>query len=217
MIAHRFSIALAAVMLAACHRAERPAVDQPVPPVVPADSFQFPPSFVNSADREVVFVPPEQMEARNRIFEQYGPPTTVAAATKQALDLEREYQSDKEYLPRVEIIYRLADASSQQSREALTRLFFTEKDTDLRVQMVTALPFVDAADINLSLPILQEALKPGQPRELREAGLDTIQALNDPRTLPLLQALSNDPDEELRATARQTAEYYNEVLDLERR
>jgi HEAT repeat protein len=151
------------------------------------------------------------------MFEKYGPPATVAAATQQALELEREYQTDPEYLSRVEIIHRLADASSAQSRETLTRLFLTEKDLDLRVQMVSALPFVDAADLNPSLPILREALKPGQPRELREAGLDAIQSLNDPRTIPLLQLLLNDPDEELRESATRTSEYYHEVLELDRR
>lgn len=151
------------------------------------------------------------------MLDQYGPPKTAAAALQQAVQLYQEYQTEKEYLPRVEIIYRLADASSPQARETLSRLFFTEKDPELRVQMVSALPFVDSGDLNLSLPILQEALKAGQPRELREAALDTIQTLNDPKTSPLLQILLNDPDEELRDTAARTIEYYKEVMELDAR
>jgi hypothetical protein len=146
-----------------------------------------------------------------------GPPTTAEAAMKQAVSLQQEYQTEKEFLPRVEIIYRLADASTPQSRGVLSSLFFSEKNLDLRVQMVSALPFVDAGDFNLSLPILQEALKPTQPLELREAGLDAIQTLNDPITLPLLQPLLQDPDDELRETAAQTIRYFREVLELDAR
>jgi HEAT repeat protein len=146
-----------------------------------------------------------------------GPPTTPEAALKQAVQLQAEYHTEKEFLPRVEIIYRLADASTPQARGVLSSLFFRERDLDLRVQMVNALPFVDSGDLNLSLPILQEALKAGQPRELREAGLDTIQTLNNPQMLPLLQPLLNDPDVELRETAARTIEYYKEVLQLDSR
>jgi hypothetical protein len=154
---------------------------------------------------------------RSILYEMFDPPTTAEAALKQAVQLQTEYYADTEFLPRVEIIYRLADASTPQSRGVLSRLFFSEKDVELRVEMVNALPFVDSGDLNLSLPILQEALKAGQPRELREAGLDTIQSLNDPKTLPLLNLLINDPDEEIRETAVRTIEYYKEVLDLDAR
>jgi hypothetical protein len=160
---------------------------------------------------------PRPGEDRSILYEMLGPPTTAAAAMQQAVQLQQEYQTETEFLPRVEIIYRLADASTPQARGVLSSLFFRERNVDLRVQMVSALPFIDSGDLNLSVPILQEALRPTQPRELREAGLDTIQALNDPQTLPLLQPLLNDQDPELRETAAQTIEYYQEVLQMNAR
>ena len=39
--------------------------------------------------------------------------------------------------------------------------------------------------------------------------------MNDPKTLPLLQPVLNDPDQELRETAAQTIEYDREVLTLD--
>lgn len=155
--------------------------------------------------------------ADRSVLDQFSPPKTAEAASRQAVQLFQEYQSEKEYLPRVEIIYRLADASSPQSREMLTRLFFSERDPELRVQMVSALPFVEGGDLNLSLPILQEALKPAQPRELREAAVDTIQSLNDPKAMPLLLPLLSDPDSELRDTVRHTVDYLREVEQLNQR
>lgn len=151
------------------------------------------------------------------IVARFGRPTTVEGALKEATELLREYQTDTEYLSRVETIYKLADASSPQSRAILSQLFFSEKNLELRVQMVNALPFVDSEDLGLSLPLLQEATKAQQPRELRAAGLDTIHTLNDPRTLPALLPMLNDPDEELRKSAAETVQYYQEVLKLDQR
>jgi HEAT repeat protein len=151
------------------------------------------------------------------VLEILGPPTTPEAAAKQAAELARTYQTEREYTPRVEAVYRLADASSPQSREMLRQLFFSEKDVDLRVQMVTSLGFVESEDLAPSVPILQEALKPTQPRELRDAAVDAIQAIHDPRTIPLLQIALADPDPEIRETASRTIEYFHEVLGREQR
>lgn len=216
----RCSFAGVCLWFAACHRpiAQPAPTPQPIASPAPAEIVSWiPPLRILKPQRDPAQpLTPGEARDRDAMYEKYGPPTTAAAAVQQAAKLQQEYRLEKEYLPRVEIIYRLADASTPQSRGALSQLFFSERDPDLRVQMVTALPFVDAGDINLSLPILQEALKPGQPRELREAGLDAIQSLNDPQTLPLLLPLLNDPDEELRETVTTTAEYYKEVLQLDR-
>lgn len=153
-------------------------------------------------------LPPEA----SGLLEMLGPPATPEAAAKQAAELQREYQAEREYAPRVETVYRLADASSPQSREVLRFLFFSEKDLALRVQMVSSLSFVESEDLAPSVPILQEALKPTQPRELRDAAIDAIQSIHDPRTIPLLQIALSDPDPELRETASRTIEYFQEVL-----
>jgi hypothetical protein len=149
------------------------------------------------------------------LVEMLGPPTTVEGAIKQAAELRQAYYSDKEFLPRVETIYSLADASTPQSREVLRQIFFTETDVELRVEMVSALAFVDSEDLMYSAPILQEALRPTQPRELREAALDTIQGLNDSRAIALLLPALTDPDPELVETASDTLEYLQEVLRME--
>jgi HEAT repeat protein len=153
-------------------------------------------------------VPPEAGD----VLAILGPPSTPEAAAKQAAELTRQYQNEREFAPRVETVYRLADASSPQSREALRVLFFSEKDPDLRVQMVNSLSFVDHEDLLPSVLILQEALKQTQPRELREAAVEAIQSIHDPRTIPLLQIALSDPDPELRDTASRTIEYFQEVL-----
>lgn len=158
---------------------------------------------------------PQTEEKFQSILDLLGPPATPEAAVRQAAELTKEFQAEREYLPKVEIAHRLADSSTPQAREALRYLFFAETDLDLRVQMVSSLGLVDSEELAPSLPILQEALKPSQPRELREAALDTIQSLNDPRTIPTLQSALIDPDLELRETAERTIEYLREVLQLE--
>lgn len=147
-------------------------------------------------------------------IEMLEPPKTPEAATRQAVELERAYRIDREYVNRVETVHRLADASSPQSRDTLRRLFFEEQNLELRVQMVHSLSFVESDDFAPSMPILQEAIRPTQPRELREAAIDTIQSLNDPRAIPLLQIALADTDPELRESAERTIEYLNEVLQI---
>ena len=146
------------------------------------------------------------------LLELLGPPATPEAAARQAAELEREFKTEREFAPSVEAIYRLAEGSSLKSREVLRVLFFAETDPEMRVQMVNSLSFVESEDLRPSLPIFNEALKPTQPRELREAALDTIQSMHDPRTINLLQLALADPDPELRETAMRTIEYFQEVL-----
>ncbi|MEQ1861798.1 MAG: HEAT repeat domain-containing protein [Chthoniobacteraceae bacterium] len=180
-------------------------------------------SGAGDARRPAPLLPAMRMEIKpvapdsSGLLELLGPPTTPEAAAKQAAELERDFKTERDFAPRVEAIYRLADASSLQSREVLRALFFAETDLDMRVEMVTSLSFVESEDLKPSLPIFQEALKPTQPRELREAALDTIQSLHDPRTIPLLQVLLADEDPELRETAMRTIEYFQEVLERESR
>lgn len=152
-----------------------------------------------------------------RVLERFGPPTTPEAWNRQAAELANAYRTERDPLARTEIIYRLADASSPQARQILSQIFSTERSLELRVEAVKALVFIESPDLVPSLLILQEALQSRQPRDLREAALDTIQTLNDTRTLPTLQAALVDPDPELRETAAKTVTYLQEVMQIEGR
>lgn len=208
------------ILAGACTRAPLPK-PEPVPePVVAVEepiATPRPLLPIRSLSRPAPDRPSPPSEELLRVLERFGPPSTPEAAHRQAAELANAYRNERDPLEKTEIIYRLADASSPPSRQVLTQIFHAEKDPALRVDLVKSIAFVENPDLVPSLLILQEALQSRQPRELREAALDTIQTLNDTRTLPTLQSALVDPDPELRDTAAKTITYLQEVIEIERR
>jgi HEAT repeat protein len=51
-----------------------------------------------------------------------------------------------------------------------------------------------------------------QPFEVREAAMDGLVDLEDPRALALLKGLSDDPDQKVRALARQSHDLLEQML-----
>lgn len=212
--------AVLALALCACHRksAEIVTLATPTPRHTPAATPWLGPltrATPTSQPPGEPTSPPQPSRYLNPTIEKLLPPRTPAAASAQAAELLQRYQTEKEWVDRSEVVARLASASTPQSRETLRFLFFAEHDLEMRIQMVMSLPLVDSEDFGPSIAILQEALKGNQPYELRDAAIDAIQALNEPRTIPVLEIAQADPDPGLRAMAKKTLEYLRDVQRIQ--
>jgi hypothetical protein len=211
--------AVLALALCACHRksAEIVTLATPTPRHTPAATPWLGPLTRATPAAQPPgepMTPPQPSRYLNATIEKLLPPQTPAAASAQAAELLQRYQTEKEWVERSEVVARLASASTPQSRETLRFLFFAEQDLEMRIQMVMSLPLVDSEDFGPSIPILQEALKAIQPRDLRDAALDAVQALNEPRAIPILEAAITDPDPELRVMVMKTLEYLRDVQQI---
>jgi hypothetical protein len=126
-------------------------------------------------------------------------------------DLERQFHAEKELLPRVELVFRMADVGSPEARQTLNRLYFAVTDVELKIRMIDALKLVDSEDPGPSLVLLRDAVKADRPEELRSAAIDALQTIDDPSTIGIWQGLLSDPNPEFRESALKTIEYYQEL------
>jgi HEAT repeat protein len=124
---------------------------------------------------------------------------------------EQAYRVETEFLKKVENVYRIADASTPEALRDLQGIYFGETDIELRVRIVGALSLVAAPEIEPALAILRDALKPGQPEDLREAALGSLQRFEAPSATALWQALMSDPNPEVRELAEKMIEFRRET------
>jgi type IV secretory pathway VirB10-like protein len=123
----------------------------------------------------------------------------------QVAALESQYQAAKDADDRVDVVYKLAEVGNTEAVHALGRLFQVETDTDLKVDLLDALQSIENQS-DAILPILANAVQPNQPQEVREAAIDGYMDIGDPRGIQALQALLNDPNEDIRDEARDAIE-----------
>jgi HEAT repeat protein len=90
-------------------------------------------------------------------------------------------------------------------------LFRAEKDRELRTELINALIDISGCkDEKLSL--LRLGIATDQAGDTREAAIDGLIDLEDERALPLLQELTADPDEKVRAVAKHALALATELL-----
>jgi HEAT repeat protein len=138
-------------------------------------------------------------------------PVPAAERAEEAGALIAEYSNETDASRRVEIVYQLAINGSPPAREALERTYRTAPDDDLKRHAILSLSFIDGDDLALSLALLQDALTPSQPAELRAAAVEVLRDIGSPKTLPLWRTLLTDADASLRETARETIDFLSSM------
>jgi HEAT repeat protein len=115
---------------------------------------------------------------------------------------------------RSDVISQLGDLDSTEALQALARLFQGEQSSDLRVQILSTAADMgdddDQAVKNQKLNLYSSALTSGQPDDVRETAVDSMEQLDDPRTISLWQSLLKDPDEDIRDSAQAAVERYSQ-------
>jgi hypothetical protein len=172
----------------------RPAAEKPVaegsPP--PRKETERPASIVSPAPGQPAQQPVTPLPAQA---------TESAAAGRDASALEQQYQAAGDVLKKAEIIFQISELDTLAGVNALGRLFQGEQDTELRVQLLEALEDIEG-HTDAKLAILSIGAQPGQPEEVREAVIDALLVMNEPRGLWILQMLLNDPSEDVREDAK---------------
>ena len=168
------------------------------PPSQPAAVSTVPePS--ESVDQRVVPAEPEPLAvAQNEPIlrpAQDSRPVTVR-------ELESDYLRTRDAAERSDYARAIASLDDRNALPTLARLFRGERDYQAREAIIAALGDSGTeADIPAKIALLATALT-NQPRPVRNAALDVLGQMDDPRSLALLRATAKrDPDRDVRDAA----------------
>jgi hypothetical protein len=119
--------------------------------------------------------------------------------------LEKEYVATTNRDTRLDLMMDIADAPGPDAVRALTRLFQAETDPDLKVDLLDSLLGIEG-QVEEKLKMLTLGAEKGLPTDVRQSAIDGLIDLDDPRVIPVLNGLLNDPDEEVREGAKDALE-----------
>ena len=140
-----------------------------------------------------------------------APSAAEAAETaKTVAKIEQDYAAATEMGSKLEIMYRASDLPAREGVQTVGYLFQRETDPELKTELLYVLQDFDGEADNI-LTILTMAVQANQPQEVREAGIDGMSDLEDPRAIGILQGLLNDPNEDIRDAAKDTIEILQTV------
>ena len=119
--------------------------------------------------------------------------------------LEKEYAATTNRDERLDAMMDIAEQPGPEAIRALTRLFQLETDTDLKVDLLDSLLGIEG-QVEEKLKLLTLGTAKGLPGEVRQSAIDGLIDLDDQRVIPVLNGLLNDPDEEIRDSAKDALE-----------
>ena len=125
--------------------------------------------------------------------------------TKPLPVLEKDYLAKTNREDRLDLMMDITDWPGPETVKVLTRLFQAETDPELRVDLLDSLLSIEGS-VDEKLSMLALATAKGQPTEVRQSAIDGLIDLEDPRVIPILNGLLNDPDEEIREGAKDAIE-----------
>ena len=138
--------------------------------------------------------------------DQMTPVTTEAdESTPTAPELEKKYLANPDFTERVQVIFQLSDLGSPEALSVLGRLFQKEQDPDLRIQVINSLFDIDGQD-DKKVALLAAGAATNQPKDVRDAAIDSLGSIDIKHAMPILQSLLNDADEDIREHAKDTIE-----------
>jgi hypothetical protein len=168
----------------------------------PAESEPLPPV-------EVKPMPPVKVPAIPTAVPSAAQEETPEQLAAQVAQFETDYHNTPDFQKRVVIIYNLTSVESPATIDAVTRLFLSEHDTELKVELVNSLMDIDGEN-DKKLTVLSGAIRPDQPKDVRLEAIDGLADTEDKRAIQLLQGLLGDSDEEIRESAQDAIEQLQE-------
>lgn len=188
---------LAAAVVTACSKKEEPVPATPVEPAKKVERLKEPaksPATVSAgkpANADQTLTP--------------TPPADGAEPTPTPSELEKTYLANPDFTERVQVIFQLSDLGSADSLGVLGRIFHKEQDPDLRIQILNSLFDIEGQDDKKAV-LLAAGAATNQPKEVRDAAIDALGDIEAKRAFPILQALLDDADEDIREHAKDTIE-----------
>ena len=128
-----------------------------------------------------------------------------AADIKPLPVLEKNYLATTNRDDRLDIMMDISDAPGPESIRTLARLFQAETDPDLKVDLLDSLLGIEG-NVEEKLALLTLGTAKGLPKDVRQAAIDGLIDLDDPRVISILNGLLNDPDEEIRENSKDALE-----------
>lgn len=122
-------------------------------------------------------------------------------SARQSADLEKQYRGATDATARRNVLSLLADLGTTEAVEVIGRLFDSERELSLKVELVQALTVFDGQN-DRKLSILATGIQAGQPDEVRMVALESLMNLGDQRGIALLQPLLQDQNPDIRTAAR---------------
>jgi HEAT repeat protein len=117
-------------------------------------------------------------------------------------ELQSRYLATEDVSARAEIVANLWEIGTPVAVEILRGLFATERNADLKVDMVSGMVEEEAEPTGgPRWMLLLAAVGTGQPDIVRLVAVQIAAESKDPRAMPLLQGLASDGDEEVREAA----------------
>lgn len=120
-------------------------------------------------------------------------------------ELITDYASTTNRDERLDLMMDIADLPGPESIRALTQLFEAETDAELKVDLLDSLLGIEGFPEE-KLKMLTSGTKQGLPSDVRQSAIDGLIDLDDQRVIPVLNGLLNDPDEEIRESAKDALE-----------
>ncbi|MGD1020513.1 MAG: HEAT repeat domain-containing protein [Verrucomicrobiia bacterium] len=195
-------------VMAGCSKKESQEAPMPPPSVTTLPATQPLPALPPPATTSVAPAASASAADTNQASGDDQSPAELAAQVKQ---LETDYQNTPDFQKRVAIIYELsANDDGKDVVDSLARLFLSEKDQELKIELVNSLTDVDGQN-DKKLAILSTALRTDQPKEVRMEAIDGMGDAQDKRGIQILQGFLNDPDEDVRQSAQDTIEQLQNV------
>lgn len=146
------------------------------------------------------------------------PPLTIPASRvgdevkADPATLAQRFRSAAESEDRSVIVGELWALDTPAAVETIRQLFLSEKEQDVKVDMVTGLTESESPRTRESrLALIASALAPNQPKDVREVAAQVLVEIEDPRVINLLQQYSQDPDPEIREAMRDALETRKEA------
>jgi len=174
--------------------------DEPVPVVVPGRKVDQPKEAVKPPVTSAVGRTPKSEQAVEAMV-----PADGAEPAPTPAELEKSYLTNPDFTERVQVIFQLSDLGSAESLVVLGRVFHKEQDPDLRIQILNSLFDIEGQDDKKAV-LLAAGAATNQPKEVRDAAIDALGDLEAKRALPILQAMLDDADEDIREHAKDTIE-----------
>jgi hypothetical protein len=193
------ALALAVLALAGC---SKPQPEEP-PPLKPVTTkkIEFPAPTNLTSTQPAASLPQATTGEMAAVAE--PPEDSPQALAAQVKGFETDYANTADFQKRVVIIYNLSSVDSPDTIDAIGRLFLSEKDKELKIELVNSLLDIDGQN-DKKLAILSTAIRADQPKEVRLEGIDGMGDTEDKRAIQILQGLLTDPDEEIREPAQDT-------------
>jgi len=122
--------------------------------------------------------------------------------TNYLLEASAEYAaSPKAGEERASILEDMVAIGTPGTVQLLAGLFERESEVESKLDILGAAQDV-AKGIDAKLALLKSAVSEEQPFEVRRAGIDGLASLRDPKVVPVLRRLQNDPNPKIQRLGR---------------